>query len=228
MLVSFMWYLITIPEDGKLPAKMIFELNQSSIGLCAEQKKILLFQVWGVEESSSRAEVAQIERSASYTSCFQRLGSCGFPKAMFQYKHKMHFKLNININICVCVCICTYVCICVHICVYVFICVCVCIYIYIYSLIISHSGLAALCWAVLSLPVVSHSLRPHRLQFTRLLCPWDSPSENTRLGCHALFQEIFPTQGYNWGLLHCRQILYQLSYQESPAVLQLPLTQVDN
>ena len=205
---------------------MIFELNQSSIGLCAEQKKILLSQVRGVEESSSRAEVAQIERSASYTSCFQRLGSCGFPKATFQYKHKMHFKLNININIYVCmhvyVCICTHVCIYVHICVYVYICVCVCIYTYIYSLIISHSGLAALCWAVLSLPVVSHSLRPHRLQFTRLLCP--CPSENTRVGCHALFQGIFPTQGYNWGLLHCRQILYQLSYQGSPAVLQLPLT----
>ena len=33
--------------------------------------------------------------------------------------------------------------------------------------------------------------------------------------CHALLQGIFPTQGLNPGLLHCKQILYQLSYQES-------------
>ena len=38
------------------------------------------------------------------------------------------------------------------------------------------------------------------------------------MGCHALLQGIFPTQGLNPGLLHCRQILYQLSYQEAPYV----------
>ena len=32
---------------------------------------------------------------------------------------------------------------------------------------------------------------------TRLLCPWDSPGKNTRVGCHALLQGIFPTQGLN-------------------------------
>ena len=36
------------------------------------------------------------------------------------------------------------------------------------------------------------------------------------MGCHFLLQGIFPTQGSNPGLLHCRQILYHLSYQESP------------
>ena len=36
------------------------------------------------------------------------------------------------------------------------------------------------------------------------------------MGCHALFQGIFPTQGSNPGLQHCRQILYHLSYQRSP------------
>ena len=36
------------------------------------------------------------------------------------------------------------------------------------------------------------------------------------MGCHALLQGIFPTQGSNSGLLHCRQILYHLSHQESP------------
>ena len=31
----------------------------------------------------------------------------------------------------------------------------------------------------------------------------------------SLLQRIFPTQESNWGLLHCRQILYQLSYKEN-------------
>ena len=34
--------------------------------------------------------------------------------------------------------------------------------------------------------------------------------------CHSLLQGIFPTQGLNLGLLHCRQILYHLSYQGRP------------
>ena len=34
-----------------------------------------------------------------------------------------------------------------------------------------------------------------------LLCPWDSPSKNTGMGCHALLQGIFPTQGSNLHLL---------------------------
>ena len=42
----------------------------------------------------------------------------------------------------------------------------------------------------------------------RLLCPWDSPGKNTVVGCHFLFQGIFPTQGSNQGLPHCRQMLY--------------------
>ena len=41
----------------------------------------------------------------------------------------------------------------------------------------------------------------------------DSPGKNIGVGCHALFQGIFPTQESNQ-ILHCRQILYQLSYQE--------------
>ena len=41
--------------------------------------------------------------------------------------------------------------------------------------------------------------------------------KDTGVGSLSLLQEIFPTQGSNWGLLHCRQILYQLSYQGSPA-----------
>ena len=41
----------------------------------------------------------------------------------------------------------------------------------------------------------------------------DSPSKNTGVGCHALLQGIFPTQGLNPGLSHCRRILYHLSHQ---------------
>ena len=64
--------------------------------------------------------------------------------------------------------------------------------------------------------VVSDSLQPYRLWPTRLLCPWDSPGKNTGVGCHSLLQGIFPTQGPNLGLLHCRWTLYYLSYQGSP------------
>ena len=41
----------------------------------------------------------------------------------------------------------------------------------------------------------------------------DSPGKNTRVGCHALFRGIFPTQGPNPGLPDCKQILYHLSHQ---------------
>ena len=47
----------------------------------------------------------------------------------------------------------------------------------------------------------------------------DSLGKNTGVGCHALLQGIFPTQGSNPGLPHCRQILYCLSHQASPSVL---------
>ena len=40
----------------------------------------------------------------------------------------------------------------------------------------------------------------------------DSPGKNTRVGCHALLQGNFPTQGSNSGLPHWRQILYGLSH----------------
>ena len=48
----------------------------------------------------------------------------------------------------------------------------------------------------------------------------DSPGKNTGVGCHALLQGIFLTQGSNPDLLHCRQILYHLSHQGSPRILK--------
>ena len=55
---------------------------------------------------------------------------------------------------------------------------------------------------------VTQSLRPQGLY-----SPWNSPGHNTGVGSLSLLQGIFPTQGSNPGLQHCRPILYQLSYQ---------------
>ena len=55
--------------------------------------------------------------------------------------------------------------------------------------------------------VVSNSLQPYGLLPARLLCSWDSPGKNTGGGCRGLLQGIFPIQGLNLGLLHCRQTL---------------------
>ena len=59
--------------------------------------------------------------------------------------------------------------------------------------------------------VVSDSLRPHGLH-----SPWNSPGQNTGVGSCSLLQGIFSTQGLNPGLLHCRQILYQLGRKGNP------------
>ena len=48
-----------------------------------------------------------------------------------------------------------------------------------------------------------------------------SLQQNTRVGCHVLLQGIFPTQGRNPDLPHCRQILYQLSHMGSPRILEV-------
>ena len=60
--------------------------------------------------------------------------------------------------------------------------------------------------------VVSDSLQPYGLSPVRPLCPWNSLGKYTAVGCHALLQGIFPTQGSNSGLLNCGQILYHLSH----------------
>ena len=61
---------------------------------------------------------------------------------------------------------------------------------------LSTNSLFYIC-AVLCCSVVSDSLPPHRLQLSMLLCPWACPGKNTGVGCHALLQEIFPTQESN-------------------------------
>ena len=66
-----------------------------------------------------------------------------------------------------------------------------------------------------SLSVVSDSLQP-----LGLYSPWNSPGQNTGVGSLSLLQGVFPTQGSNPGLPHCRRILYQLSHQGSPRILE--------
>ena len=58
---------------------------------------------------------------------------------------------------------------------------------------------------------MSDSLQPHGLY-----SPWNSLGQNTGVGSCSLLQGIFPTQGLNPGLPHCRRILYQLSHEGSP------------
>ena len=57
---------------------------------------------------------------------------------------------------------------------------------------------------------MSNSLQGHGLY-----SPQNSPGQNTGEGSLSLLKGIFSTQGSNWDLLHCRQILYHLSYQGS-------------
>ena len=66
-----------------------------------------------------------------------------------------------------------------------------------------------------SCSVMSDSLWPHGLY-----SPWNSPGQNTGMGSLSLLQGIFPTQGSNPGLLHCRQIFYHLRHQGSPRILE--------
>ena len=53
-------------------------------------------------------------------------------------------------------------------------------------------------------------------------------ARNTGVGSHSLLQGIFPTQGSNPGPLHCRWILYSLSYQLGIELNQLPSVLVGN
>ena len=62
-----------------------------------------------------------------------------------------------------------------------------------------------------SCSVMWDSLRPHGL-----CSPWNSLGQNTKVGTLFLLQQIFLTQEFNQGSLHCRYIRYQLSYQGSP------------
>ena len=72
------------------------------------------------------------------------------------------------------------------------------------------------CVCVLGTQLCLILCSPVDRSLARLLCPWDFPGKDTRVGCHSLLQMIFLTQGSNPSLLPCRQILYHLSHQGSP------------
>ena len=66
-----------------------------------------------------------------------------------------------------------------------------------------------------TLPSKPPGKRPHGLY-----SPWNSPCQATGVGSLCFLQGIFPTQESNWGLPHCRRILYQLSHKGSPRILE--------
>ena len=68
-------------------------------------------------------------------------------------------------------------------------------------------------WKCESCSVVSDSLWPHGLY-----SPWNSPGQSTGVRSLSLLQGIFPTQGSNPGLPHCRWIIYQLNHKGSPRI----------
>ena len=84
----------------------------------------------------------------------------------------------------------------------------------------NHPTLECACRAVLSLSVVSDSLRPVDCSPPSSSVHGDSPGKNTGVGGLFLLQVIFLTKKSNWGLLHCRQNLNQLSYQGGPYLIR--------
>ena len=67
------------------------------------------------------------------------------------------------------------------------------------------------CWAAKLCPTLSP---PQWLQPIRLLCPWDSPGKNTKVGCHFLLQGLFLTR--DWTHIFCS--LFTTEHQGSPYV----------
>ena len=81
------------------------------------------------------------------------------------------------------------------------------------SLSLAPPGKPLIPWKWKSLSRVS--FRPHGPYSS-----WNSPGQNNRVGSFSLLQGLFPTQGSNPGLPHCRQILYQLSHKGIPRILE--------
>ena len=74
-------------------------------------------------------------------------------------------------------------------------------------------GLEYVCLVAQSCLTLCDPMQYRRLGFS---VHQDSPGKNTGVGCHALLQGIFLSQGLNPGLLHCRRILYHLNHQGNP------------
>ena len=66
----------------------------------------------------------------------------------------------------------------------------------------------------------SHTVISDSLQSHGLYSQWNSPGKNTGVRSLSILQGIFPTQGLNQSLPHCRRIPYQLSYKGSPKIVE--------
>ena len=71
-----------------------------------------------------------------------------------------------------------------------------------------------------------HLLRPHGLQPSRLLCPWEFPGKKTREVCHFFLQGIFLTQGSNPCLQHWQVDFLPLCHQGSPCEAYILLSSI--
>ena len=80
-----------------------------------------------------------------------------------------------------------------------------------------NTGVGSLSLLQGNLPNPGMDPRSPALQTDCLPAETPGKPKNTRVGSLSLLQGIFPTQEWNQGLLHCRRILYQLSYVDSGA-----------
>ena len=67
---------------------------------------------------------------------------------------------------------------------------------------------------------VSDSVRPHRRQPTRLLCPWDSPGKNTGVGCHRHFRRYLNLTEEKAMAPHSSTLAWKIAWTEEPGRLQ--------
>ena len=77
-------------------------------------------------------------------------------------------------------------------------------------------------WVAIPFSRGSFKTRSSTLQADFLPAEPQGKPKNTGVGSLFFLQGILPTQELNWGLLHCRRILYQLSYQGSPQLVKNP------
>ena len=80
--------------------------------------------------------------------------------------------------------------------------------------------ISCIIWWYLTYESESHSVVPNSLPLHGLYRSWNSSGQNTGVDSLSLLQGIFPTQGLNPGLPHCRWILYQLSHKGRPRTLE--------
>ena len=123
-------------------------------------------------------------------------GSC----YSWQYCSLLYVCAYMCVSVCYVVCVHLYESMCVW---YMHVCVCVCVVVV----------MCLLCLVTQLRPTLGN---PMDCSPPGSSVHGESPGKDTGVSCHALLQEVFPTQGSNPGLPHCRQILYHLNHQRSP------------